>query len=386
MSEHWEDIVQVIFQKCCPDVDMSKNVNETKRTSLLAKKAVLEGVSSELVHTFSSDAVRAAKSLTVHIFDPIRTALEPQLFGTEWEDVWTKNELARALTATIEDFLGDVKTFLSEFLIQKVITSMAAATAVFYIECLVKKAGAGGNVEVSHFIDNERALQRISGDMKVINEYFRGFSRDMPVLARKIEDRLQPLSQVHEFMTIAAGLSTTQAPGSILALYKRIRNVEATEWFARDLWCLVNPKEEETLMSIIEAIEPRMIEMEPVEDMRLQRELKKLQIPGLYLDDMVTDIYSFRENHFFEALISNLSYELELGPQLTIGEGHFSTTGGTKAKRISQQQDTFSWSLSLSKNTQSTATSLPETTDSRTTWSAFFTQHILNLDSEVIAL
>eukprot|EP00567_Pseudictyota_dubia_P008394 CAMPEP_0197439084 /NCGR_PEP_ID=MMETSP1175-20131217/5895_1 /TAXON_ID=1003142 /ORGANISM="Triceratium dubium, Strain CCMP147" /LENGTH=887 /DNA_ID=CAMNT_0042968917 /DNA_START=80 /DNA_END=2743 /DNA_ORIENTATION=- len=300
MSEGWEAITSGILQAYLPQFEGANEHSKPGSSNRGEARVALEEASSELIRVFTSDAVRAAKSLIIPVFEPIRSAIEQRLFSIEWEENYTQNELTKTLTATVEDFLEDLEIFLGSFLLQKAAGALISASVVFYIECLLKNAGGHGGVQASRFVDNHRALCRMNGDMKVMRLYFDEVANRIPALGGTPGFDFSVLTTFHELMSIAAGQEVGEASNFILLLQKRIRNVEMTRRVVKDIWALMAPRGKKKILETMDLMKPHLVAIAPSDAMRATREQEKLQIPGLRLDDMLLTLYSTQKDsgHF----------------------------------------------------------------------------------------
>uniref|UniRef100_A0A7S4I1A8 C2 domain-containing protein n=1 Tax=Odontella aurita TaxID=265563 RepID=A0A7S4I1A8_9STRA len=284
MGEAWERAISDIL----PELNKFEPMREQGANNEEKKEAqehdALQGIISELVHTFASDAVRAAQSVVVSVFNPIRLNLEPDLFGQEWEDNHTNNELVKILTATIEDFLHDLDTYLGAYLLEKATESMISASIVFYIECLLKKAGGHGGKELSSFGNNSRALVRMKGDISIMRSYFEEIAQFTPSLNRTIDNEFKILDIVYEILSIAAGQSASEPSDFILLLHSHIKDARLTRKVVKDLWTLIAPEDKKQVKYFLAQMEPHMIPSSPIAPPE--------RIPGFCLEGMATRIYS----------------------------------------------------------------------------------------------
>lgn len=102
MSEKCEEILSDLIAEC----NLSPESSD-----------VLEEQSGALLGLYSNDAVFAAQKVHLYIFEPIEEAVAEELFGEEWLDELTNNELALTVVRTLEDFMGDLEIFLDELMV-----------------------------------------------------------------------------------------------------------------------------------------------------------------------------------------------------------------------------------------------------------------------------
>lgn len=276
MSEQCEEVMSELLREC-----------EFDEEDILT----LEASSSELLSLYSNDAVYAAQSVHIYIFEPIRDAIADELFGGEWEESLTHNELALTLVRTLEDFMGDLEQYLDELMVRKTLDALVSSTVVFYVKCLLLKAENHASVKVSCFSDNEKALERINGDIKVMRDYFEGLTEDTPGLARVIEREFEILTTIHECMSIAADLSESDASDFILVLQKRVRDVDITKHVVGDLWHLVSPTQERAVWELVESMEEQLNAIAPKDDNAVKEAHDRSAVPGLRMDEFMAMHY-----------------------------------------------------------------------------------------------
>ena len=276
MGERCEESLQELIDEC----EFSEEAQQ-----------MLEVSCNELLSMYSADAVYAAQSTHIYIFEPINEAIGNELFGEDWEQNLTQNELALTLTRTLEDFYADLEHFIDEFMLKKAVDSLVKSTVVFYVKCLLLNAEKHRDNRNSYFGSNRKALDRISGDIKVLQEYFDGLSEDMPALKKIIEVEFDFLTTIYELMCIAAGLSNSDASDFILVMHKRIRDIDLTKNAVGDLWHLVNPTEERTVWELVESMEDTLLAVAPTDITQAQQAQDRSQVSGLRMDEMMAMVY-----------------------------------------------------------------------------------------------
>jgi hypothetical protein len=247
MSDKCEEIVQEIQDEC--------NLSPASAESL-------EEQTAALLNLYSGDAVYAAQKTHIYCFEPIEEELNEELFSQEWQDELTHNESALTLVRTLDDFMADLETFLDEVMVQKTVEAQITSSIIFYLKMLVKKS-AEHKSRTSVFSDNERALQRMRGDMQTIREYFEGQSESMPTLSRVIEREFKLFEAVIEIMAIAARISNSDVQDFIFVLQKSIRNVAITKYVVGDLYHLVDPTVEHKIYELIDGMEEDLLAVAP---------------------------------------------------------------------------------------------------------------------------
>lgn len=263
-------------------------VDEIKEGSTFSDDSLefLNATSEELIGLYNRDAVYAAGKVHLYVFEPITEAIGDGLFGSQWEKEFTHNDLALTVVKTLEDFMEDLEQFLDPMLLRKSVDSLIQASIAFYIgQLLVRADSHSGKGPV--FEDNARALERMTGDIKVMKEYFKGLAESMPAVNRVIEREFETLTTIHELLAIAAGLSDSEGSDFVLVLQKRIRDVEITTHVVGDLWHLMNPGEERNMVETVEGMSEVLRGIVP------QGEAPDHHtVPGLRLDLTIGALYT----------------------------------------------------------------------------------------------
>lgn len=277
MSELCEESLAELLHECKFD-------DEVRET--------LEASANEVLAIYSADAVYAAQSTHAFIFEPIADAISNELFGVEWEKNLTHNELALTLVRTIEDFMGDLDQFLDNFLLVKVVDALVSATVVFYVRCLLVRSENHASAKVGFFQDTQMALDRMTGDIRVMTEFFEGLVPRMPSLKRVIEKEFEFFTALYELISIAAGLSDSDASNFIIVVHKLLMgNIDLTKHFVGDIWHLVNPQEEKGIWELIDSMEEQLEAIAPKSEAAIRKAMDRQQVPGLRLDRMMADLY-----------------------------------------------------------------------------------------------
>jgi len=276
MSEQAEELLE--------EIQDEDQLNEKSQQTL-------EASSEELFSLYSNDAVYAAQCVHIHIFEPISEAIEEELFGKQWEEELTRNELALTLVRTLEDFMGDVEQYMDSLMVRKTVDALVTSSVIFYIGCLIKKSESHNSNKVPMFSDVDLALNRMLGDFKIMREYFEGLGERFPGIERHVEREFEVLGTVHELLSIAGGLSESDAADFIVMIQKRVKDVNLTKHFISDLWHLVSPTEERAIWELVESMEETMNEIAPTDDEAAQVALGRSSVPGLRLDAMMANNY-----------------------------------------------------------------------------------------------
>ena len=275
MSEKCEDMISEMMSQCEFSEDMI---------------ATLEASSNELMGVYSSDAVYSARSVHIYVFDPIEEEIGIRLFEEDWEEQMVDNDLAISLVRTLEDFHEDLEHYMDDFMVAKGVMSLMSATIIFYAKCLLQRAEKHRNNKRPYFGDVKVALDRMTGDIKVMRDYFEGLVPKMPSLKKNIEKDFEILATIHELMSVAAGFSVSDAEDFILVLQKRVRDVGITKHIVGDLWHLVAPTEERYVWELVESMEEQLVAIAP-EDPSLALEVNdRSYVKGLRLDEMAGEL------------------------------------------------------------------------------------------------
>ena len=276
MSEKCEDMIAELMDQCEFSEDMV---------------ATIDATSNELMAVYSSDAVYSARSVHIYVFDPIEEEIGVRLFEEQWESELVDNDLALSLVRTLEDFHEDLEQYMDNFMVVKSVMSLMSATTIFYAKCLLQRAEMHRSNKKPYFNDVKTALDRMTGDIKVMRDYFDGLVSKMPSLKKNIEKDFEILTTIHELMSIAAGFSVSEAEDFILVLQKRVRDVGITKHIAGDLWHLVQPTEERYVWELVESMEEQLVAIAPVDDALALEVNDRSYVKGLRLDEMAVKLY-----------------------------------------------------------------------------------------------
>jgi hypothetical protein len=268
MSEHCEEIVADLVAEC--------NLTPEAQTQLDEQSGALLGL-------YSGDAVFAAQKIHIYIFEPIDEAIQEELFSEEWLNELTKNELALTLVKTLEDFMGDLEEFVDELMVGKTLDALVTATVIFYLKCLLRKSAAHkGNKPL--WSNNERALDRMKGDIETMKGYFEDLMDGYPALRRAVPEQFEILDTVHELLAIAAGISNSSDRDFVILFQKRIKNIPITKLVVGELWHLVNPSGEKEIYEKIEVMGAELAAVAPNDPEAFDIALARQTVPGLRLD------------------------------------------------------------------------------------------------------
>lgn len=193
--------------------------------------------------------------------------------------------------------MGDLKVFLDKFMMKKCIDALVKLAIIFYVRCLLMKAQKHRLTKnkSSYFRNNAVALARIARDIQVMHDYFDGLSEDDPALNRVIENEFFVLVTIIELLQIAAtGVIHNDAgscTGFIVVLHKRIKVYKNTKRVVRDLWRLIQPKQEKLVKRLVESIKEPLNEMYPNHDETLPAPHDRMTVPGLQFEQIIFGLY-----------------------------------------------------------------------------------------------
>lgn len=312
MMERTEDLVSKIRLQY-PHLLLSEDVNSGHKTDH-------EREASDLLSLYAADAVYAAQMSHSFVLEAIDdSSIEIELFDRDWEDRYTHNEIAQSFVRILENHLLDLQHSLcNDLLYKKAVDAIVKVSVLFYIRSLIRKAQRlrrrwrrSTNTKQAEFFQGEpcslpfchpaRAVLRIHGDIQVIKKFFRGMVPSMPALGRVIEKEFSVLVAVHEFLSIAAGVSFNHSLSDfIFILHKRTGgDMDITRLLLCDLWFLVSPTTEKcTALSSFFSMENDLRELKArccIENEgtdAVNRFSDHHQVPGLSIGIMLTQIYA----------------------------------------------------------------------------------------------
>mmetsp|Transcript_34396 Transcript_34396/g.74623 ORF Transcript_34396/g.74623 Transcript_34396/m.74623 type:complete len:543 (-) Transcript_34396:669-2297(-) len=297
MTETADEVVTRVLNK------YQLRENRRKAKSMLRKK------SQDLISLYSSDAVYSAQMTHLYVFEPICDRIEQDLFGEKWESSFTQNEVALSIVRTIEDFLGDIEVYLSnDFITKKVIDALVSATVVFYVRCLLLKARQKQWLHKStgcKFIDPQRAVTRISGDIVAMKGFFTDLADRMPALSRVIEKEFAVLTAIYECLCIGVGMSNADIHDFVPVLHKITKHYDVTRNLVCDMYALVSPKDEHRIRGLVASMKKDLVSFPDVDSQTGHTQPpERSQVPGLSLENMLVDFYDI---HGFGGRLHKLS-------------------------------------------------------------------------------
>ena len=271
MSEKCEELIDEIKDEC----NLTAEASET-----------LEEQAAALLGLYSGDAVYAAQKTHLYCFEPIEEEVADELFGEEWLDELTHNELALTIVRTLDDFMEDLETFLDEVMVQKAIEAQISACINFYLKCMLTRAKMHGGRQ-SAFSNDEKAIHRMRGDILTMKDYFDGLAETFPTLKRIIESEFHLLETVIELLSIAADLSNSEVNDFILMIQKRVRNIDVTKYVVGDFFHLVNPGKEKEIYDLVDSMEEELAAVAPTDEKAAAAAADRATVPGLRVDQMM---------------------------------------------------------------------------------------------------
>mmetsp|Transcript_18399 Transcript_18399/g.51294 ORF Transcript_18399/g.51294 Transcript_18399/m.51294 type:complete len:423 (-) Transcript_18399:44-1312(-) len=275
MSENCEEILGDLMAEC--------NLSDEAQNQLDEQSGVLLGL-------YSGDAVFAAQKVHLYVFEPIEESIADELFGEEWLDELTANELALTLVKTLEDFMEDLELYIDELMVGKTLDAFVTSTVIFYFKNLLRKASEHKSNKDPLWNNVPRALERIRGDIDTMRGYFDDLQDAYPALKRAVPEQFEILETVHELLSIASGASQSSERDFVIMLQKRIRNIPLTKLVVGDLWHVTNPAAEKDMYEMINGMETELNAVAPDDVEAFDVALMRQTVPGLRLDQELARI------------------------------------------------------------------------------------------------
>ncbi|KAI2502641.1 hypothetical protein MHU86_11835 [Fragilaria crotonensis] len=197
----------------------------------------LDDLVEQLTTQFLQDAVYSVKSVHLYVFGPIEEALRGRIFEVEWEDL-TENDMAVTIVRTLDDYLGDMEKWLEEPVLRKAVDCLVRGAVVYYVRGLLFKSIR----RRKHIFQNSsRALQRISGDIATLEDYFEGWVAKFPPLARVLEVEFEILYAILELLEIGHGKSAGRDATEFFPFFlRKIGRVDCTKFLCCQLWHMLS--------------------------------------------------------------------------------------------------------------------------------------------------
>jgi hypothetical protein len=274
---------------------------------------------NDLLSLYTSDAVFAAQSAHIYVFESIAESnFADDFFSSLWEND-TQNYTAQSLVVAIDEHLSEMSTCLSnDLLYSKAVSAIVKATIRFYIRRLLFKAGQVRKLQKARtrsmrdptkkkvddtmsrpFEESFDIVRRIEADIKIMKTFFEGMVPRIPPISRVIEHEFSILVTFQECLNVAAGVSLDSSFAAFATvLHKKTgRNVRMTKTIIDDLWRLVvNSKERHRMRSELKKIGPELNKISMLCNKGQTESLSELseraEVPGLDMKSILKDIYS----------------------------------------------------------------------------------------------
>lgn len=254
MSERAENMMRDA-RKRYPQLGWDASNNETMLSEWDVTTGLVEQDASKLLDRFGTDAVLASQRAVLHLIHSIhQTDIPLQLFSRPWEDELTHNEVARAIIRSYNDSLLNIRQYLAtEYMFQKVIASLVRSTICYYVQCLVLKADRlrrGKKAGEVAFLYPARAITRMTYDIQVFRDFFRGLAKHNSTLKRIVDDEFDVFNVLLECMISASSRGAIDNMDEfILVIHKRTgANSDITRFFLSDIYVLIGNKNEHLLV------------------------------------------------------------------------------------------------------------------------------------------
>lgn len=302
MMEHAEDVI----------VSLHSKYRRLKWTEDDPRVATVNQEVDSLLQVYCNDAVYAAQRAHLFVCSTIQQSTIPKdLFSLEWENKFTHSEVAMSLVKTMEDFLDDFHSFLSnDFLYQKVMAALVQSVVGFYVRQLIQKAdnlrkqgrqgyarmGISNDADEEPFENVARAHSRMMHDIETFQKYFHQLVCDTPALSNAVEESLGILEVIHECLGTAIGdADVSSMERFIVVVHKRTGCiVEVTMCLMTDLWMLVTDADKERLYLEILTKMQHKLEHLSAEVCLLPSPSASCPLRGLRLDHMLKEFYMER--------------------------------------------------------------------------------------------
>jgi hypothetical protein len=302
MMEHAEDVM----------VSLHRRYNRLEWTEEDPRVATINQEVDNLLHIYSNDAVYAVQRAHLFVCSTIQQSTIPKnLFSLDWENKFTHSEVAMSLVKTMEDFLEDFHSFLSnDFLYQKIVAALVQSVVGFYVRQLVQKAdnlrrqarqgyaptGFSTDVDEVPFGNVARAHSRMMHDKETFQKYFHQLVCDTPSLSKTVEESLGILEVIHECLGIAIGdADVSSMERFIVVVHKRTGSIiEVTMCLLSDLWMLVTDADKERLYLELLTKMEQELELISAEVRVLPSPSASCPLKGLRLDHMLKEFYMER--------------------------------------------------------------------------------------------
>mmetsp|Transcript_13082 Transcript_13082/g.30963 ORF Transcript_13082/g.30963 Transcript_13082/m.30963 type:complete len:217 (+) Transcript_13082:743-1393(+) len=169
-------------------------------------------------------------------------------------------------------------------MVGKAFEALIAATVLLYVRTLLAKSSAHTSETKPLWEDNDRALERMQGDIQVMRSFFVELAGAYPSLPQVVENEFGVLDTVYELLSIANGSSESTDRDFVILLQKKIKNIPITKYVVGDLFHMVNPAKEEAIYNLIDSMEDELVAVAPTDEQAFDVVLARQTVPGLRLD------------------------------------------------------------------------------------------------------
>ena len=208
---------------------------------------------SKLIDRMNLDSVQASYSVAINIIQAIQQLDIPrELFSRHWEEDLTNNEVATYIVRVYSSYLFDLRSlFVSDYLYQKVLITLARCTICFYLKSFIVKAArtkssnawyGNGKKRKDFFRRPRRALMRMTHDIDVFENYFLELSEGMLAIKKIISNEFSMFrSLLLECSSYAVGENSHQnLDNFIIVIHKRTgADSNITRHFLTDVFSLM---------------------------------------------------------------------------------------------------------------------------------------------------
>ncbi|KAL3916844.1 MAG: hypothetical protein SGILL_004993, partial [Bacillariaceae sp.] len=290
---------------------------------------MVEQEASNLIDLFQKDAVIAAQRSSIYMIHAVQMSsdIPSQLFSYAWEEELTYNQVAKAMVRTYVEYLDSLQQLLAaDYLYHKIVTALVRSTVCFYIQCFVVKADKARRRLQSHtkknklkysFVCPQRAVMRMSHDMKIFEEFFLNLAEGNVTLKRIVSNELSIFKVVVlELMSYATGQSGTDSLHEfVVVVHKRTgADPDVTRHFLSDIYVLLGSKKEYLAVEHqVRGMKDELERMtERVEEKRTAGVLgDKTTETTFRLDKMLRTVYEDRIAHEKLSLCGNLMTDMK---------------------------------------------------------------------------
>ena len=300
ISESLEHTFETLAQQYSHLTFQDQDADELLNEMSVATTLLFQQEASSLIQRYISDAVYCSQHVAKFAIQQIQQSGSLPLFGHEWEDTLTQNQVAQEIIKNADNILMNLEHNLVPALYTKSVVCAVRSIVCFYITCFVQKAckfRAAHILFPKHewkrfgFLNSQRTILRMHYDIQIFRDYFISIVQGNKPLERMIEHELSLLTTTFlECLRFASGKTaeTDSLREFIIVVHKHLCDSNVTRHFLSDIWLLLSPIPDEHLV-----IEDAVREMHYTELERLARNLhaKKNDINNnahVYGDDDMT--------------------------------------------------------------------------------------------------